>query len=92
MLSGRTQRSAALIPKHSRCHPVWTSTDSANLIQLVFSRDGPMSKVALITGANRGIGLALAKSLKQRNFRVFGACRKASKELEGLGVEVIEGS
>jgi len=35
---------------------------------------GPMENV-LITGANRGIGYALAKALVTTNFRVFAGCR-----------------
>ena len=35
-------------------------------------------KVA-ITGANRGIGLALAKALHSRGDTIFGLCRKASE-------------
>jgi|ERR1719253_138817 len=37
------------------------------------------AKVALITGANRGIGLELAKQLKKRGWHVLGACRTPSK-------------
>ncbi|MCP4299933.1 MAG: SDR family oxidoreductase [Gammaproteobacteria bacterium] len=45
----------------------------------------------LITGCNRGIGLQLAKQLKERGDNVIGVCRKASGELEDLGVRVIDG-
>ena len=46
----------------------------------------------LITGANRGIGLALAKEAARCGAVVVGACRKTSKELDNVGgVEVIEG-
>ncbi len=47
--------------------------------------------LALVTGANRGIGLALAELLKKREFQVLGVCRRGSAELAGLGVEVLEG-
>lgn len=49
-----------------------------------------MSQTALVTGSNRGIGLEFCTQLKQRGFDVIATCRKASKELESLGVEVIE--
>lgn len=46
---------------------------------------------ALVTGANRGIGLALAKSLKSRGHDVIAAVRKSSPELDALGVEIRDG-
>ena len=45
----------------------------------------------VITGANRGIGLELARQFKQRGDQVVAACRKASEELTKLGVEIVEG-
>ncbi len=46
----------------------------------------------LITGANRGIGLALAREASLRGATVVGACRRASPELSALAnVEVFEG-
>jgi short-subunit dehydrogenase len=44
----------------------------------------------VITGANRGIGLAMVKIFKQRGCNVFALCRKSSKSLNALGVNVIE--
>lgn len=46
---------------------------------------------ALLTGANRGIGLALATLLHQRGTRVLACCRRSSPALDALGVEVLEG-
>jgi len=46
---------------------------------------------AIVTGANRGIGLALVAELKERGHNVLAACRKSSTELAKLGVEVVEG-
>jgi NAD(P)-dependent dehydrogenase (short-subunit alcohol dehydrogenase family) len=49
-----------------------------------------MSKIALVTGSNRGIGLELCTQLKQRGFYVIATCRQSSPALGALGVEVIE--
>ncbi len=38
-----------------------------------------MSKTAIITGANKGIGLAVAKDLIAKNYQVILACRDATK-------------
>ena len=45
----------------------------------------------LITGANRGIGLEMTRQLAARGDTVIAVCRRASPELAGLGVEIIEG-
>jgi len=45
----------------------------------------------VITGANRGIGLELARQFKQRGDEVVAACRKSSDELIKLDIEVVEG-
>ena len=45
----------------------------------------------VITGANRGIGLELARQFKQRGDEVVVACRKTSDKLAKLEVEVVEG-
>lgn len=45
---------------------------------------------ALVTGANRGIGLALVRELAGRGIDVIACCRTRSKELDAAGVTVIE--
>jgi NAD(P)-dependent dehydrogenase (short-subunit alcohol dehydrogenase family) len=46
---------------------------------------------SIVTGTNRGIGLALTVELKKRGHTVLAACRKSSPELDALGVEVLAG-
>lgn len=46
---------------------------------------------AVVTGANRGIGLELARLLKERGDTVIAICRKSSKELDALDVQVLDG-
>jgi len=50
--------------------------------------------VAVVTGANRGIGLELVRQLKDRGANVVAVCRKSSPELDALangGVRVEAG-
>lgn len=44
----------------------------------------------LVTGSNRGIGLALVEQLAARGDTVIAACRSATPELKALGVQVEE--
>jgi NAD(P)-dependent dehydrogenase (short-subunit alcohol dehydrogenase family) len=46
---------------------------------------------ALVTGANRGIGLELCRQLKTRGDTVIAVCRHSSKELDALGIRVETG-
>jgi len=46
---------------------------------------------AIVTGANKGIGLALVELLRQREVNVLAACRKSSAELKRTGAEVLSG-
>jgi NAD(P)-dependent dehydrogenase (short-subunit alcohol dehydrogenase family) len=48
-------------------------------------------KTVLITGANRGIGLALCKHYMTQGWKVIGLCRTASPELTESGARVIAG-
>ncbi|MCO4792799.1 MAG: SDR family oxidoreductase [Bacteriovoracaceae bacterium] len=50
-----------------------------------------MSLTIVITGANKGIGLALCQKYHERGDEVIGLCRNASNDLTNLGVEFIEG-
>ena len=45
----------------------------------------------LIIGANRGIGLELARQIHARGSSVFATCREVSAELDALDVKVIDG-
>jgi len=50
-----------------------------------------MAKKALVTGANRGIGLALCQLLRGRGDDVVAVCRTSSPELDRLGADVVAG-
>ena len=41
-------------------------------------------KSVVITGANRGIGLAMAELFKQQGNVVYALCRQSSKSLDAL--------
>lgn len=45
----------------------------------------------LVTGSNRGIGLALCRVFKERGDHVIATCRRLSPELDALGAEAITG-
>ncbi|MCK5728898.1 MAG: SDR family oxidoreductase [Methylococcales bacterium] len=49
-----------------------------------------MSQTVLITGSNRGIGLALCQQLKHKGFHVIATCRQRSNALVALEIEIIE--
>ena len=48
-------------------------------------------KTVVITGANRGIGLALCKEYLAQGWQVFAVCRVASPELQATSATVLEG-
>ncbi|PHR84606.1 MAG: short-chain dehydrogenase [Colwellia sp.] len=50
-----------------------------------------MSNTIVITGANRGIGLAMAKICQQRGDTVYALCRQSSPQLNALKINIIEG-
>jgi len=47
--------------------------------------------LSIVTGANRGIGLALTTLLRRRGHSVLASCRNTSPALARLGVEVVDG-
>ncbi|XKH58838.1 SDR family oxidoreductase [Halomonas sediminis] len=49
-----------------------------------------MSSTVLITGANRGVGLALAQHYQQAGWDVIGVCRSTSQELAEAARQVID--
>ena len=46
---------------------------------------------AIITGANRGIGLEFCRALLERGYKVTALCRQASDSLRALPVDVYDG-
>jgi len=46
-------------------------------------------KNVVITGANRGIGLELAKHYREQDYTVIGICRESSEELDDIADMVI---
>ena len=50
-----------------------------------------MQDSVVITGANRGVGLALAEQYYQAGWRVIGVCRESSEALQAVAERVIEG-
>ena len=46
---------------------------------------------AIVVGANRGIGLEIARQLRGRGDTVIGVCRKSAPELAATGAEIIDG-
>jgi len=49
------------------------------------------SDVVVITGANRGIGLELARHYAQEGCEVIGVCRQSSDDLVDVAAQVIDG-
>jgi NAD(P)-dependent dehydrogenase (short-subunit alcohol dehydrogenase family) len=45
--------------------------------------------LSIVTGGNRGIGLALVELLRKRGDTVIATCRKSSPALDALGAEVL---
>ncbi len=49
-----------------------------------------MSKIAVINGANRGLGLALTYELLAAGYKVWALCRQSSAELAGTKAKIVE--
>ena len=56
--------------------------------RLGFPPLGSCMQTVLITGANRGIGLALAQTLAARGDRIIAACRAPSETLTQTGARI----
>ena len=71
---------------------------SGSLLAILMAIQAPLTSAAetqgtvLITGANRGIGLALARRFEEAGYRVIGTARKPERatELAELGITVEE--
>ena len=50
-----------------------------------------MTHSILVTGANRGIGLELARHYQTAGWKVTGVCRESSAELENTATRVVDG-
>ncbi|HAA45304.1 MAG: short chain dehydrogenase/reductase family oxidoreductase [Halomonas sp. 54_146] len=50
-----------------------------------------MKSTVVITGANRGVGLALAEHYFDAGWRVLGVCRQSSEELDRVADHVFDG-
>lgn len=48
-----------------------------------------MRKTVVITGANRGIGLAMSRIYKEQGYLVYAICRESSADLDKLNVCVV---
>jgi hypothetical protein len=77
-----------------RCR-LWTENRAANMGRVTSGsrliEEGHRMGVSLVTGANRGIGLELARQLKARGASVVAVCRQSSAELDALGLRVESG-
>lgn len=60
-------------------------------VDSVFNGSSFRGQRVLITGANRGLGLAIANELSRLGAQVIAAVRKASPELRELRVQIVEG-
>ena len=45
---------------------------------------------AVVTGANRGIGLSFCENLKNQGYKIYGVCRKSSDKLQEVADVIID--
>eukprot|EP00879_Flechtneria_rotunda_P024386 GHRR01025847.1.p1 GENE.GHRR01025847.1~~GHRR01025847.1.p1 ORF type:complete len:157 (+),score=44.87 GHRR01025847.1:676-1146(+) len=55
------------------------------------SIDPESQGLAVVVGANKGIGLGLCKDLKAAGYDILASCRSSSDELNSLSVKVVQG-
>jgi 3-oxoacyl-[acyl-carrier protein] reductase len=48
------------------------------------TQSSPLAPLVLVTGATRGLGLAISRHLLEAGYRVVASARKATPELEAL--------
>ena len=67
------------------------ATNNRRALDIDAFYDGSLlkGKRVLVTGGNRGVGLALARQAKADGALVIVTCRKSSPELDALGVEQV---
>jgi hypothetical protein len=65
--------------------------DNKRYLDITSVYDGSFlkEKRVAVTGANRGLGLALATELAEQGAKLVGICRSSSKELEALNPDEI---
>lgn len=65
--------------------------DNKRYLDITTVYDGSFlkGKRVAVTGANRGLGLALATELSEQGAKVIGLCRSSSKELDALNPEEV---
>lgn len=52
---------------------------------------GDETKLALVVGANKGVGLAVCQKLCKEGYKVLGTTREQAEALQSAGLEAIEG-
>ena len=93
-LGNDTERPVRVIPKLTTTnrlkytYPLLAESSTASSVR--YQEQGMTENFVVITGANRGIGLALTKEYLRRGAKVLALCRHASKALSHTAAEVLE--